>query len=65
MKKCAEYFRNFKRYLFFAEFPLKKKKTHIDKSAPKLEATAGEWTPATMTEHRQMEFLFLLSNYAT
>lgn len=42
-----------------------KKKAHIDQSAPKLEATAGEWTPATMTEHRQMEFLFLLSNYAT
>lgn len=50
---------------FFSLLDFHKRKAHIDQSAPKLEATAGEWTPATMTEHRQMEFLFLLSNYAT
>lgn len=49
----------------FSLLDLHKRKAHIDQSAPTLKAVAMEWAPVTMTVHRQMEFLFLLSNYAT
>lgn len=49
----------------FSFLNLHKRKVDVGHSTSTFSATAGEWTLVTMTAHRQMDLLFLLSNYAT